>query len=140
MAEKSENKEIREAIQAGEAALSSLRKAQEKLDSARNWGIFDIVGGGFMSSLIKHSRMDDASAYIEDAKRKLTVFERELGDIKVSADLSMELGSFMRFADTFMDNIFVDVMVQSRINEVITGIDNISGRVREILARLYPLF
>ena len=30
MAEKSESKEIREAIQAGEAALSSLRNAQEE--------------------------------------------------------------------------------------------------------------
>lgn len=135
-----DQKEIRDAVLAGEAALDSLRSAREKLESAKNWGVFDMLGGGMVSSFIKHSRMDDASAYIEDAKRKLTVFERELGDIKVSADLSMELGSFMQFADTFMDNIFVDVMVQSRINEVITGIDNISGRVREILARLYPLF
>ena len=35
MAEKSESKEIREAIQAGEAALSSLRNAREKLNSAK---------------------------------------------------------------------------------------------------------
>ena len=76
MAEKSESKEIREAIQAGEAALSSLRNAQEKLNSAKNWGIWDIVGGGFMSSLIKHSRMDDAQEYMEEAGRISAVLKR----------------------------------------------------------------
>ena len=77
MADISENKEIREAIQAGEAALSSLKNAREKLDSAKNWGIFDIVGGGFVSSLIKHSRMDDAQEYMEEAKQNLRRFENQ---------------------------------------------------------------
>ena len=84
MAEKSESKEIREAIQAGEAALSSLRNAQEKLNSAKNWGIWDIVGGGFMSSLIKHSRMDDAQEYMEEAGQNLRRFEKELQDVSLS--------------------------------------------------------
>ena len=38
------DKEIREAIEAGERALASLRKADEKLGSARNWGLLDIIG------------------------------------------------------------------------------------------------
>ena len=38
------NQEIREAIDAGERAIISLRAAQDKLNSARNWGIFDMVG------------------------------------------------------------------------------------------------
>ena len=46
------NQEIREAIDAGERAIISLRAAQDKLNSARNWGIFDMVGGGFFSSLM----------------------------------------------------------------------------------------
>lgn len=33
------DKEIQEAIISGERALNSLRNAQEKLNSARNWGI-----------------------------------------------------------------------------------------------------
>ena len=35
-------KEKQEAIEAGKKALSSLRKAQEYLDSARGWGIYDL--------------------------------------------------------------------------------------------------
>ena len=130
---------VQEAVQAWEAALASIQRAREKLESAKNWGIFDIFGGGMISSMVKHSRMDDASGYMEEAKRKLTAFERELKDISISAELSVEMGNFLRFMDTFMDNIFVDFVVQSRINEAIAGLDDVSGRVRGILAELYPL-
>lgn len=82
---------------------------------------------------------DRPSAYMEEAKRSIAIFERELKDVSLSADLSIELSSFMRFADIFMDNVFVDVMVQSRINEAITNLDQASGRIRAILAKLYPL-
>ena len=116
-----------------------MEKAKGKLGSAKNWGLFDIFGGGMFSTFVKHSRMDDASSYMEDAKHSLAVFERELKDVSLSADLSIELGSFIRFADIFMDNVFVDVMVQSRINEAITSLDQASDRIRSILAKLYSV-
>ena len=40
-------KEKREAIEAGQRALSSLRTAKENLNSAKNWGLVDMFGGGF---------------------------------------------------------------------------------------------
>ena len=36
------NKEIREAIRAGERALDSLKEANRQLNSAGNWGLVDI--------------------------------------------------------------------------------------------------
>lgn len=134
-----DQREVREAVQAGEEALAGIQKAREKLGSAKNWGIFDMLGGGMISSMVKHSRMDDASEDMEEAKRKLAAFERELKDISISADLSVEMGSFLRFVDTFMDNLFVDFMVQSRIDDAIAGLDDVSDRVRRILTQLYPL-
>ena len=134
-----DQREVREAVQAGEEALAGIQKAREKLGSAKNWGIFDMLGGGMISSMVKHSRMDDASEDMEEAKRKLAAFERELKDISISADLSVEMGSFLRFVDTFMDNLFVDFMVQSRIDDAIAGLVDVSDRVRRILAQLYPL-
>ena len=41
-------KEIREAINAGKRAKASLNEARNKLNSAKNWGIFDILGGGLI--------------------------------------------------------------------------------------------
>ena len=41
-------KEKREAIEAGQRALSSLRTAEENLNSAKNWGLVDMFGGGIL--------------------------------------------------------------------------------------------
>ena len=39
-------KEKREAIEAGHRALNSLSTAKENLNSAKNWGLVDMFGGG----------------------------------------------------------------------------------------------
>lgn len=140
MADISESKEIREAIQAGEAALSSLKNAREKLDSAKNWGIFDIVGGGFVSSLIKHSRMDDAQEYMEEAKQNLRRFEKELQDVSLSDSFarssSIDISSFVRFADSFFDNMILDFYVQSQIRQALDAVENAIRQVEDILTAL----
>lgn len=112
-----QEKEINEAIDSGERALVSLRTAQEKLNSARNWGIFDMFGGGVIADLIKHSKMNDASAYLEEAKRDLLVFQKELQDVQESIDLKVDVDGFLTFADFFFDGIIMDYVVQSKIAE-----------------------
>ena len=134
-----DQREIREAIQAGEAALRSLERAKEKMGSAKNWGIFDMMGGGLFSSLFKHSKIDRASADIEEAKRQLAVLKKELEDVSISEDFSVGIGGGLRFIDTFLDNVFADVVVQSRINSAIERLDKVSGQVRGILTKLYSL-
>ena len=69
-------KEMREAIEAGENALYSLRAAKEELRKAGNWGIADLLGGGFFVSLIKHSKMDEASRLMEQARYDLKKFQK----------------------------------------------------------------
>ena len=61
------DRERREAIKAGERALDSLYGARKELDSAGNWGLLDLFGGGMLSTFVKHSRMDDARRYMERA-------------------------------------------------------------------------
>mgnify|MGYP000338007107 CR=1 FL=1 len=73
-------REMQEAVQAGERALQSLYAARDKLGSARNWGIFDMLGGGFISDFVKHSKMNDAAALMEQAKSDIQRFQRELRD------------------------------------------------------------
>lgn len=111
------DKEINEAIDSGERALASLKTAQEKLNSARNWGIFDMLGGGLLADIMKHSKMNDASAYMEEAKRDLLVFQKELQDVQETIDLKVDVDGFLTFADFFFDGIIMDYMVQSKIAE-----------------------
>ena len=94
-------KEVQEAIAAGEKALRSLYAAEEKLKSAGDWGLFDMLGGGFFSSYIKHSKIRDAEALLERAKEHLLVFQRELKDVGGALNLRIEVGDFLTFADFF---------------------------------------
>ena len=126
-------REMQEAVQAGERALQSLYAARDKLGSARNWGIFDMLGGGFISDFVKHSKMNDAAALMEQAKSDIQRFQRELRDVQVSLDLRMEIGSFLSFADFFLDGLVADYMVQSKIADAREQVDDAINRIEKIL-------
>lgn len=128
-------KEVNEAIRAGENALQSLYRAQEMLDKARTWGIFDIFGGNLITGLMKHSRLQEASRYMEDARRDLSYFQQELRDIQAPG-LSSVAGDFLTFADFFFDGFISDILVQSKINEARGQCAEAIRRTKELLTRL----
>lgn len=129
-------KEKREAIAAGHRALNSLRAAQSDLNSAKSWGLWDMFGGGFFSTMIKRSKMDAAKQNMDQAKYELQNFSRELRDVSISYNLEMETGDFLSFADWFFDGFFVDWMVQDRINNAGSQVAEAIGQVENILRRL----
>ncbi len=131
-----EEKELREAIAAGERALSSLEKAQEKLNSARSWGIFDMFGGGAFSGMMKHARLNDASRYLEDAQEDLRWFQKELQDVSMMMDLRIDIGGFLTFADFFFDGFLADYMVQTKITDARERVSEAVSRVSELLEKL----
>ena len=129
-------KERQEAIDAGNRALRSLRLAQKDLNSARGWGIYDMLGGGMISSLIKHSKMNDAQSHMQQAKFDLESFSRELSDVSSHIDLSFNVADFLSFADYFFDGFLADWFMQDRINTARSQVDDAIRRVEYILQRL----
>ncbi len=128
--------ERREAIDAGNRALYSLRQAQQHLNSARGWGMWDMLGGGFISTMVKHSKMNQAKQDMENARYDLQNFSRELQDVSMSCDLNIETGDFLTFADYFFDGILADFMVQDRINNARAQVQEAIRRVEDVLRRL----
>ena len=129
-------KEKREAIAAGNRALQSLRAAQDNLNSAKNWGMWDMFGGGFLSTMMKHGKMDQAKQNMEQAKYDLRAFSRELQDVHMMFHLDIETGDFLSFADWFFDGFVVDWMVQDRIRQASRQVAEAIRRVEEILWQL----
>lgn len=123
-------REIQEALTAGENALQSLYAASEQLDSARNWGIVDLLGGGFFTDLIKHSKMGKAEEYY------LQQFQKELRDVAADGTIQLQTGDFLSFADFFFDGVVADYLVQSRINETRRKVAEAIRRVEELTAKL----
>ncbi len=130
------DKEIREAVGAGERALSSLREAERQLNSAGNWGLVDIFGGNTISGLVKHMKVNNASRCVDDARRDLAVFRDELGDIRDIEGLNVDIDGFLTFADFFFDGFVADIFVQSKIRKGQQEVKEAIRRVEDILQAL----
>ena len=128
-------REIDEAIRAGERALDSLREAKNQLNSARNWGIYDMIGGGLISSMIKHSKIDQANEWMDQANQDLRRFAKELRDVD-GEGLQIDTGSLVTMLDIFCDNFFSDLLVQQKINDGRARIDALSERIEDVLYTL----
>ncbi len=129
-------KEIEEAIAAGRKLLISLRQISKSLQSASNWGTWDIIGGGMIATMAKHSRIDQAKAEISRTQSLLSRFHRELEDVGGKVEVNIEIGSFLTFADFFFDGIFADLTVQSKIRDAEDRIMNTTNKVNSIMRRL----
>lgn len=108
--------EVREAIDAADAALKHLGNAADMLDDAGRWGIVDMIGGGLITTMLKHRKISDAQDEIDEAKRALRIFVKELDDVDEATGLNVELGSGLQFADIFFDGVLADWIAQNKID------------------------
>ncbi len=133
---KNYNKEIGEAIHAGKKVLNHLESASNSLDSARGWGTWDMFGGGFISDLAKHSHIDEAKDAVSMAQRELSHFRSELADVKLSKNISIEIGDFAKFADFFFDGLIADWHMQSKIKDSSESVNSTKSQVERVVAKL----
>ena len=88
-----------------------------------------MLGGGLISDLIKHSKM-------EEAKYHLQRFRKELSDVNGNFNLQLNVGGFLSFADFFFDGFVADYLVQSKISEARRQVDDAIAKVSRILEDL----
>lgn len=129
-------KEIREAIQAGRAALSTADSILGSLDSAEGWGTWDLLGGGLIADAVKHSHLDSAQADVEQLQLQLRRFRTELADTRIYADLQVNVDGFLLFADYFFDGLFADWAVLDHIGRSKEQVDGVRRQIRDTLDRL----
>ncbi|RRF88795.1 MAG: hypothetical protein DUD33_09990 [Coriobacteriaceae bacterium] len=129
-------RDVQAAREAGQRALASLREAEKSLDSARNWGFVDILGGGLITSLVKHSRMDDASEAIERAQTDLETFAKALKSVSGVTGVRLERDGVLEAFDVLLDNSISDLFVQSHIEDARSQVKTSISRVTAILAEL----
>ncbi|KPU44735.1 hypothetical protein OXPF_18210 [Oxobacter pfennigii] len=133
---KSRQKEVDEALYAGDRLLNSLDKVSESLQSAHNWGVWDMFGGGFLSTAAKHSSIDEAKKEIDNTQSLLRRFHNELRDVGGEVEIKIEIGSFLTFADYFFDGLFADSAVQGRIDDAQYKVKDTISTVKTVLLKL----
>lgn len=110
-------REIAEAQSAGRRAQGALDRVAQALDSAEGWGAWDMLGGGLIATMAKHSRIDDARQAASEAQDLLSRFHNELADVQVCAQIRIDIGGLETFCDFFFDGLIVDWVVQSQIQD-----------------------
>lgn len=129
-------RETEEALRAGREARIALEQVLGELKSARDMGVWDMVGGGLFVTMAKHDYINAARDGINHAQRSLSRFRSELADVALPGCPQVEIGEFATFADCFFDGLFADWVVQSGIRDAQDNVDQVYRRVLEAMARL----
>lgn len=132
----SQKKELREASSAGNSALSTARQVLDSLGSAESWGTWDMLGGGLLADMAKHSHLDDAQGAIEHLQSQLRRFKTELADVTIHADMQVNVDGFLRFADYFFDGLFADWAVMDKISQSRSQVQSTKSQIESVLSRL----
>ncbi len=135
----SQRRELREAVSAGEAARNTADAILSSLGSAEGWATWDLVGGGLLSDLAKHSHLDEAQRMVEQLQAQLRRFKTELADVTIQADLQISIDGFLRFADYFFDGLFADWMVLDSIGQSQSQAQETRNQIQLVLDRLAAL-
>lgn len=134
--QKNRRKEIREAVAAGTRALASAERVLSSLDSAKSWGTWDLLGGGTISDLAKHSNLDAAQREVQQLQSELRCFKTELADVTIHAEIQVSVDGFLRFADYFFDGLFTDWMVLDKISQSRSSVQNVRSQIERVLSSL----
>ena len=131
-----QKKELCEATSAGNAALSTARQVLDSLDSAEGWGTWDLLGGGLLADMAKHSHLDEAQGAIERLQSQLRRFKTELADVTIHVDMQVNVDGFLRFADYFFDGLFTDWAVMDKISRSQGQVQSTKNQIEQVLSRL----
>lgn len=124
-----DRKELQAAIQAGEATLKSLQQVSSDLQSAANWGTWDLLGGGMVATLAKHTGIDSARRHTQQAQQHLKHFQTELVDVGQRLSISLDISEFSKFSDCFFDGLITDWLIQSNIQQGLSACADAMARV-----------
>ena len=128
--------QVNQALNLTNQLIAELDQAERQLSSARNWGFLDVLGGGLIVDLIKHSKLSNAKVSMERVNYLLQELRRVLGGISMAGDYSMNVGGFETFADFFFDSGIVDVYMTAKIMSSLNEVRNLKNRCYELRDKL----
>ena len=132
-------KEINDVQKIIDEILSLIDEAENKFNKARNWGFFDILGGGFLTDLFKHSNLDSASNIMNKINYLLKDLQRELNEVVTPTDFSMNINTFASFADFIFDGFLADAYMQSKIMSSLKELKNLRSTLLNLKSKLSNL-
>lgn len=116
-------------------AVESLQKAADQVQSAADWGSYDMALGGPLASIYKHDKLEEVRFHVQGAQRHLKNLLRMRPDLSLRFTVNSDLGS-MKWMDVFLDGFFVDWAVQDKIHEMCDQVACVRREAESLLHRL----
>lgn len=128
-----EEKEINEAIEAGERVLDEINGVLKELDSANSMATWDMFTDSFFIDLMKYDKIDKAEKELAYLERALEHYQKELKDVDLETSLAYEeLSQMSRAFDIFFDNIFSDWNTRDTIRRNIAMLEDMNNEVDDV--------
>lgn len=125
-------KELKEARSAADISIAKIDCGLSQLESASSWGIFDILGGGLFSSLVKRNKIGQANLSLEEISASLKSLNKEFSDVDISLPDAIPDRLSDELFDLVFDNIFTDIRVQGEIKENLVALKELRYAIVEI--------
>ena len=130
-----DQKEWVEAENALEQLLPKIDAILVELDKAKNWGFWDLLGGGGLSGLIKRDKIYKANQKLDQLRLYLMDVQKELGDVNLTlTNIPDSNSDFM--LDIVFDNIFTDLRVQDEVKTTYQEVTRLKAEVLTVLHKV----
>ncbi len=131
------HKEIEEAIDAGQISHKALHKLGTLLTEALNWGRWPNQGRGGYHTMMKRSKMANATRMVADIQRRLDNFGREMEDLgEKNMYFRLRREDFANFTNFFFDNLITDWIIQKKIKNSLSNLEMIIDRIARVVGSL----
>lgn len=138
MENRPQQSQINEALSVIDKLIPLVNDAERNLAAARNWGFLDVIGGGFIVDLIKHSKLNNATNSMEQVNYLMQKLQHILGSMN-SNDYSMNVGNFAALADFLFDGFIADIYMTSKIMNSLDEVRKLKQKLCELRTRLLNL-
>lgn len=133
----SRKKEIDEALSAGKSALAAANAVLCSLEDAEGYGKWDLwASDSIFINMLKHDSLDDAQSKLETLQIMLRRFKTELTDVRVSCEIQVNMDSFTKFADYFLDCFIMDLKVLDKIQASLESVKDTKNQITSIVSKL----
>ncbi|MDD7769749.1 hypothetical protein [Suipraeoptans intestinalis] len=129
-------KELQEAKTAAQEVVARIDNAIASLDSAADWGIFDLFGGGMFSSFMKRDKIKDANDDLKEISDSLRILNQELEDVNMHLPETVSDTVCDNALDIWFDNVFTDARVQKEIKTELERLKEFRASVVKLIERL----
>jgi hypothetical protein len=108
--------ELNEALMEGHKSSSLTQEVVNCLNEAIRHGEWDMATNNGFHDHNKHRALDKAANAAYRTQQSLQIFNRELYDVGLGDDsLFLDVDSFSKFTDYFLDNLITDWIMQRKI-------------------------